>query len=236
MLTETILKDEIIPIESTPTERRTIQIINENKFIRFSKYQEKIHTQNEKIRNAITNIDNKYTLKGRVLYWSFYRDFEDILFNKKTKQYESVPINKIQPIDTNIYETTGFKQSIYCPYKDIPITTEELKKRYNSRSGILNKVYVIPPKKISELKNSILEINVIIDSLLSTENNSEGEIKMIVNALKIVNVLPTNLFGIQDNQVLDNFNFINTIFSNLKDVLEALTGFDDLIKNVKQKT
>ena len=59
-----------------------------------------------------------------MLYWSFYREFEDILFNKETKQYESIPIDLEQKIDTNKYEITGFKQSVSVINKNNSVTDE----------------------------------------------------------------------------------------------------------------
>ena len=235
ILSGTPLKYEKIPTGTIPIQDRSIEsvinksIIGENEYVRFSNYQSKLHDKNGEMRNAIANINNKYKLQGRMLYWSFYREFEDILFNKETQQYESIPIVVNKKIDTNKYEITGFKQSVYAINKNTPVTNENLIQRNTLESGLLEKVYVISPKKVADLEFNILQINDIVGTLMS-----DGLIENIISALKIVSVLSNNLFGIQSNQILDNLKRMNKLTTNLNNGLKYLNDFDVLLKNINE--
>lgn len=158
-----------------------------------------------------------------------YREFEDILFNKETQQYESIPIVVNKKIDTNKYEITGFKQSVYAINKNTPVTNENLIQRNTLESGLLEKVYVISPKKVADLEFNILQINDIVGTLMS-----DGLIENIISALKIVSVLSNNLFGIQSNQILDNLKRMNKLTTNLNNGLKYLNDFDVLLKNINE--
>ena len=158
----------------------------------------------------------------RIIFWSLYREYEDILYNIKDKTYESIPLSNSEIFPANKYEKTGFKQSVYCPNKITPLVSTSI-----GENNIFEKVYIISPEKVVKLEFNMLEINAIIDSLLG-----QNIIQNAITLLQISDKLTNSFFGTQE--ILKSLQEMNDLLKKLKGGVKILNDFDNLINPKKQ--
>ena len=218
-----------IGLQSVKKNRKELEILintplkheEKDETYRFSKYQKKF-VDDDSINTFIFNSQPYW----RIIFWSLYREYEEILFNKSTKKYESVPSDPDTKIDESKYRITGFKQSVYCPNKITPVDQKTIQ-QYNI--NLFEKVYIISPEKVVKLEFNMLEINAIIDSLLG-----QNIIQNAITVLKIVDTLTNSFLDTKD--ILESLQSMNSLLKNLKGGVNILNDFDNLIKNINEKS